>query len=249
MYKSIFASIALTLFFSNHAAADGQADARAILDKAIEAHGGEAALSKVVALRGKFKGSAYQGVEKSPLNCEWTFQDVDKMRSVMFDDKGNPDMIEVVNGKEGWIKEGDKETETMSEAQVKSRLEIPYVNWITCLWPLKGKEFQLSPLPEKTVADRKAIGILVHHEKHDDVKLYFDRETHLLVSYERRFDNVDAGTVVDEHTIYSDYRTVKGTKQPFKMETYWGGVMSSEGTFKSCELSDKPLDEKLFAKP
>jgi hypothetical protein len=249
MYKCLLASLSLTLLLNNLAAADGQADARAILDKAIAAHGGEAALSKIVASRVKLKGTSYDGTEKSPLSPEWTAQGLDKMRAVSFDDKGNPDTIEVVNGKEGWIKEAGHDTDAMSEAQLKSRGEMIYVDWITWLAPLKGQEYKLSPLPEKTIADRKAVGILVHHGKHDDIKLYFDRESHILVSYERRFDNVDAGTVVDEHTIYSDYRTVHGTKQPFKMETYWGGVMSSEATATSFELFDKPLDDKLFAKP
>ena len=69
------------------------------LDKAITAQGGEAALGKVVGFRMKFKGTGYEGAEKTPLSYEWTGQGLDKMRTVSFDDQGNADMIEVVNGK------------------------------------------------------------------------------------------------------------------------------------------------------
>jgi hypothetical protein len=249
MGRLLLASIGLALLLPRIAAADEQAEARAILENAIKAHGGEAVLRKIVAGRTKVNGTSYDGIKRNPFSYESTTQGFDKMRIVSFDDNGKTESIEVVNGKEGWFKEGDHQTEAMSEAQLKSRLEDIYLDWISSFVPLRRAEFRLSPLKEMTVGERKAIGILVHHEKHDDIKLYFDRESHLFVKYERRFNNVDAGTVVNEHTIESDYRAVQGVKLPFKFETYWGGVMACEGTFKSVELFDKPLGKELFAKP
>jgi hypothetical protein len=248
MSRFLLAASVLTLWHAS-AAAEDHAGARAILDKAIAAHGGEAALSKIAASRAKFKGTGYQGNEKMPVSYEWAFQGLDKMRTVSLDENGKPNEIEVLNGAEGWCKEGGKPAEAISEAQRKSRSELIYVDWISYLTPLKGTEFRLTTLPEITVAGHKASGVLVHHPKHDDVKLYFDNDTHMLVKYDRRFDNVDAGKVFDEETTYSEFREVNGTKQAFKIATYWDGTKVCDGSFESIELFDKPLDDKLFAKP
>ena len=52
---------------------------------------------------------------------------------------------------------------------------------------LLAKGFRLSLAGEADVAGRKAVGILVSHDKHSPVTLYFDKETHLLAKYGRKF--------------------------------------------------------------
>jgi hypothetical protein len=47
----------------------------------------------------------------------------------------------------------------------------------------------------------------------------------------------------------SDYRTVQDMQQPYKVQTRWDGVKVSDLEVQEIKLYEKPLDEKLFAKP
>jgi len=241
-------SVILALVFGGAVRADDQADAKAILEQVIKAHGGEAALAKPVGFYFKVKGTI-DGDMKTPVSFEWFFQGDDKQRTVAYDEDKKIVEIEVINGKEGWVKEGEQATEKLSDEQLASRREIIYLNWITMFVPLEGKEFRLSPLDEIDVGGRKAVGILVKHQKHDPVKLYFDKESHLLVEYRRKFKNVEANKDFDELCLFGDYRTVQDTKQPFKVEVSYDGAKVSELQVQEVKLFEKPLDDKLFSKP
>jgi outer membrane lipoprotein-sorting protein len=250
MRKPLFGATVVAMMLCAAARADDQAEAKAILDAGIKAHGGEAALSKFVGMYFKVKGTAYdEDKKKTPLSYEWFIQGEDKERTVSLDEDNKVTEVEVVNGKEGWVKEGDQASENLSSEQLESRREIIYLNWATMLVPSKVEGFRLSLLDETTVAGRKAVGILVSHDKHGPLKLYFDKETHLLVKYERKFKNVEVGKEFEEECVYSDYKDVQETKQPVKIEVSWNGMKLCDLQISEMKLSEKPLDEKLFTKP
>jgi hypothetical protein len=248
--RKAFIALVLTTFAIAHVArADDEADARAILDRAIKAHGGEAALGKFVAMYYKVKGNEFDGDMKTPISFEWFFQGDDKETIISYDENDKVTDVEIVNGNEGWEKDARRVTEEMSKEKIESRQEDIYLNWATMFVPLKGKGYQLSPLGETDVAGRKAIGILVRHDKHADLKFYFDRETHLLAKHERKLKNSDDGKEHTEECLYSDFRTVQDVQQPFKVEGLSDGVKEAEFKVVEMKLYDKPLDEKLFSKP
>jgi hypothetical protein len=250
MCKTFFVTAILAVSLVGVAIADDQADAKAILDLGIKAHGGEAALGKFVAMYFKVKGTAYdEDKKKTPLSYEWFIQGDDEEQTVSLDEDNKITEVEVVNGKEGWVKEGDQATENLSGEQLESRREIIYLNWATMLVPSKTEGFRLSLLDETTVAGRKAVGILVSHDQHGPLKLYFDKETHLLVKYERKFKNVEVGKEFKEECVYSDYKDVQETKQPVKIEVSWNGMKLCDLQISEIKLYEKPLDDKLFVKP
>src|SRR5437763_7673127 len=94
------------------ARADDTAAARAIVDEAVRAHGGEAALAKWPVVTAKTKG-IFQGYERTPVfffTCEVTTHGADQSRSVLDgkitvpNGKPNPQPFQVVNvlaGKRG----------------------------------------------------------------------------------------------------------------------------------------------------
>ncbi|HEV2968351.1 MAG TPA: hypothetical protein VGY55_00080 [Pirellulales bacterium] len=250
MRRILFGAVVLAVSLGSVATADEQDDAKAILDEAIKVQGGEAALGKVVGLYFKVRGTAYdEDNQRTRLSFEWFIQGYDKERTVSLDGDNKVTEVEAINGKEGWTKDGDQATEKLSKDQLESRREEIYLNWVTMLVPLKAKGFRLSSLAETSIAGRKAVGILVVQDKHDPVSLYFDKETHLLIEYERKYNNVAVGKVVDEECKYSDYRNVRETKQPFKMEVFWEGKKVYDLRISEMKLHEKPLDDSLFSKP
>ncbi len=249
MSRLLIAFMALTLALVHVARADDAADARAILDQAIKSAGGEAALGKFVAMYYKVKGTEFDGDMKTPISFEWFVQGDNKETSISYDENDKVTDVQVVNGKEGWTKDASRMTEPMTKEQIEYQQEMIYLNWATMFVPLKAKDFRLSPVGETDVAGRKAVGILVSHDKHGPLKLYFDKETHLLAKYGRKFKDPDSGKELSEERVFSDYRTAQDTKQPFKGETFWDGVKANEFRIVEMKLYDKPLDEKLFSKP
>src|ERR1700676_1528784 len=102
------------------------------------------------------------------------------MRKVLFDENGKVAWVDVLNGKEGWTKHGNQDTENLREVDLRFPRDEIFMTWATMLVPFKVKEFRLSPLGETSVAGRAAVGILVSHW-HDPLRLYFDKESHLFV--------------------------------------------------------------------
>ena len=249
MCKMFFGTLVLAVSLGRVASADDQADAKAILDAGIKAHGGEAALSKFTRMHGKSKGTWYDGDKKTPVSYETFFDGSEKARILSFDEDNKLRSIEVINGKDVWEKDDDQETETLSGERLKDRLEFVYVCWATQLFPLKTQEFHLSVVDENDVGGRKAVGILVKHENREPLKLYFDKETHLLVKVQGKYKNPDDGKEYDEEDVYSDYRSVQETKQPFRCESFLDKKKDTDLLITEMTPYKTPLDEKLFTKP
>ena len=76
---------------------------------------------------------------------------------------------------------------------------------------------------------------------------YFDAATGLLVKSVAQAEM--QGQMVDNETIFSDYREVEGMLQPFKMVLNMaGGQFVMTATMTKIEVN-KPVDEAIFAKP
>jgi|SRR5208282_3696839 len=254
MTKTISAlSVLVLLLASIAAAADqttaGQAKARAILEQSIKAHGGEAVLGKYVAAYCKVAANDLSDDKKIPHGFEMYIQGDDKIRLSTFEGKQTrPKTIEVINGREGWLKEGDLPPVDIGD-QVESERETIYINWATMLVPLRKQGFRLSTVKDITVAGRKAEGILIAHDKHRPLKFYFDKETHLLVKCERTLKKSESENEGTEETVWSDFQEIQGTRQAMKASILWDGVEVSEATTTELKFYEKPLNEKLFAKP
>ncbi len=249
MRRTLLAAAVLAIAMSRFARADEQADARAILEAAIKAQGSADAVGKFTGIYFKAKGKDLEDDKWVPILYESYMQGNNKMRTVNYDAQNKVESIDVLNGKEGWTKEKDKATESLNDEQIKQRLEMNYLSWATMLVPLRAQEYRLFLLNEIDVAGKKAEGILIHRDGHEPVKLYFDKETHLLVKYEFHYKNADVGQEVDETCVFSDFKTVQDVKQPMKIEQSWDGAKIAELEITEMKFNEKPLDNKLFAKP
>jgi hypothetical protein len=79
------------------------------------------------------------------------------------------------------------------------------------------------------------------------VKLYFDKESGLLVKTESRVKD-DNGQEVTEETLLSDYRDVQGTRQAMKQTVRRDGQPYLECEITECRLAER-LDAGVFARP
>ncbi len=206
-------------------------------------------LSKFVATYVKGTEDDLLDGKKSSDNIEPYIRGEERMRFVSADshDEKNK-FIVVVNGREAWSKYNDQPASDISDT-LDSWREAVYSEWATMLVPLLHDEFRLSILDEITVAGHKAEGIRIAHDKHGPLKFYFDKDTHLLVKRQRTRKKLGAVYEGTEETVWSDFHEVQGTKQAMKDLVLFDGVAASQGETTELKFFEKPLDEKLFAKP
>jgi hypothetical protein len=242
-FASALLGPAVVLAIAAVARADDQAQARKIIDKAIEAMGGEEILAKHEAVTFKDKGTYHGMGEGIPYAGSYALQGSDQFKMEI-----EGVFAIVVNGDEGWVKAADQTT-AMTEEQLADQKEELYAGWVTSLLPLKDKAFQLSPLDEVAVDDRAAVGVKVSREGHRDVKLYFDKESGVLVKSEGTVKSQElGGKEVLQETFYKAYQDVEGAKVVSKMLVHRDGKLFLESEMFDYKAAGK-LDDAVFAKP
>ena len=243
-----FLAFGLVLTATVAARADDSAAARALVDKAIKAQGGEAVLSKWRGGTAKLKGTIHIEGMAAAFTGEFAVQGSDRQKFDIQAEVGGEKfrLVYVLRGDKGWFKFND-DTMELDKEDLAEMQEEAYAGWLATLVPLKDKKFTLAPLGEIQVDQRPALGVKVSSKGHRDLNLYFDKETGLLVKTEARVKD-DNDQEVTEETFLSDYKEVQGTKQATKFITKRDGKPYLEGEVTEYQLAEK-LDDGVFAKP
>jgi hypothetical protein len=120
--------------------------------------------------------------------------------------------VKVINGQRGWVVEGGKVRAMTAEEMAQTRETFYHKHLDTTLLPLKDKEVELASLGESTVGGRAALGLRVRRPGRPDLKLYFDKQTKLLLKSEMTTKVRDGGKGTRLEYVYSDYRDFDGIK-------------------------------------
>jgi hypothetical protein len=226
------------------------AKARTIINKAIQAQGGEANLAKqkIVRQKGTYRRFT-DGKQGTPLfSWEQITQLPDRSKSVQ---KGEIDgqkvsMTIVLKGDQAWMNVNGQ-VEDLDKQMIASMKEDLYAGEVSLLLPLKQKEYQLSVLAEEKVNGHSAAGVKVVSKGRPDVSLYFDKESGLLVKCVRQVPDGTGGQVTQEE-FFSEYKETDKVKLPRKLMTFADGKKIAEGTIDEVQFLQK-IEEKEFDKP
>lgn len=238
--KILAASLILVAFTAVLAGGD---DARAVIDKAIAATGGEAKLARFNAATFKEKGTYYGMGDGLPYSSNFVMQMPDRFK------------MEIVgvftlclDGDKGWI-EANGEVKDMPKEELEVQQTNHKAGWIASLLPLKDKAFTLKLLPAAKVDGKEARVVQVNRKDYPEVKLYFDAANNLLVKSEFKSKASEQGykEVMMENT-FANYKDVEGAKLAHKMSIRRDGKLFVEGEIESITPEPK-LDPKVFAKP
>ncbi|HVA49773.1 MAG TPA: hypothetical protein VNH11_25625 [Pirellulales bacterium] len=252
MRTNLCASL-LTLFVCGLAPSARSADdndAKALVDKAIQALGGEARLSAAKALTWKTKGKLRFGDNENNYTTHATMAGLDRFRQE-FDGEfgGNPVKgVVVLNGGRAWRKFGDTSMELEGDALANEKRSV-YLQAIAAatLLPLKTPEFKVEPAGEEKVGDADAVAIKVTAPDGNDFKLLFDKTSHLPVKVVAKVRGF-GGDEFTQETTYSDFKDFDGIKKATNVAAKRDGR-----TFLEAELTDfKVLDQvdpETFAEP
>jgi outer membrane lipoprotein-sorting protein len=225
-------------------------DLKAVLRKAIEAHGGEKNLAKFKAAVSKFKGSIEIQGNKYDITGETSLQKPDKVKNVMTLNI-NGKMVEVVtvfNGKKLWVASMGQTKEIDDEKILKAAREEMQAEGAGSLADFLEKPYELNALGDVKVKGKDAIGIRVSKKGQKDISVFFDKKTHLVVKTEMRTLDGMTGQEVTQEKFVVGYQEKSGMKIAKRVE-----IVKDGKTFMDIEILDtqpfEKLDDSIFAKP
>jgi len=220
--------------------ASGEPSADQILDKYIQALGGAQRVAAVTSFAAKGTYQGYAELEKSPI--EITAKAPGQRATIIHTSNG--DWTTTYDGRTGWVAEPGRPVplleltgQFLEAVKVDADLAFPgrikqsFTQWRVG-YPTMINDHEVEVLQGSSGGNFP-------------VKLYFDKESGLLVR-QVRYTNSPVGlnpTQID----YMDYRDVSGVKMPFRWTTTWtDGKASTElGEIKV----NTPIADAQFAKP
>lgn len=230
--------------------ADATGSATDIVKAAIKATGGEEKLSKYLGGSMKMKGDmTVQG-----LNADFegtvNYFAPDKFRMKL--DVGVAGMKitieQVVNGQKMKMTMNGNAIpiEDNAKTQLEESMQDQEIGLLVPL--LDGKKYKLKAADDVNVDGKKAHQIIVIPQKEGkqkEVKIFFDKETHLLVKMQRKTTD-ETGAEVEEETFFQDYQKVQDIMTSMKGVVKHDGKEYMKYTLSDVKHLDK-VDDKEFA--
>lgn len=239
----------LSLAILAPAALRAEDDPKAIIAKAIKAHGGEDVITKYKASQVKGKATMSAGGMDLEVALAMSSQLPDKIRQdITLDIMGQKvNVVQVFDGKKGWAKAMGMLMELDGD-QLNEMKELAYGNYAESLVPLlKDKDFNLTLVGEAKVEGKSAVGVKITSKGHKDMTLFFDKESGLLVMKRSKSKDLSQQEV-DAEAYYLGYKSVNGLQQPFKMLVKHDGKDFLKGELTEIKVMEK-LDDSVFGKP
>lgn len=226
-------------------------DPKAVVARAIKAHGGAEYLDKHPAARSTNKGKInLPGVGEAEFTQTIAYVLPNKLKDNLELSIGGQKIVVVtlLNGDALSIEAAGKAVDVTDDIK-KAMKDVVYTMSMARLTPLLAdKKFELTLFGEAKVEDKPAVGVRVSAKGQKDITLFFDQKTGLLVKVEHRTVAAGTGNEVGEERIIQEYGKDKdGRPVPKKV------VVKHDGkTFLEAELSDltylETIDDGEFKK-
>lgn len=224
-------------------------DVKAILDKAINALGGEAKLRAAEAMVWKAKGKSISDGDENAFTNETTVQGLDRLRTEFEDemDGNRVKGVTVINGDKAWRKYGDDVMELDGVPLANHRRNLYLLVIPITLVPLKGNVFLVRWAGEEKVADKPAVGLEVTGPDGKDFTLYLDKESGLPVKTVARVRGAQ-GREFTQAATFGDYKDFDGVKRATKIVRWRDGEKVLEQEIIEFKvLNNVPVE--TFAEP
>jgi hypothetical protein len=225
-------------------------DSRAVVLKALEAHGGKKNLNKYPAAQIKLKGEVEVMGVQAKFTGELFFLLPDKMKNVMAVEVNNMniDITQVFDGKQFYMKVAGQNLELKDDDLIKETKASLYCEKVASLMDLDDPAYKLSSLGEVQVSGKPAVGIRVSRDGQRDVNLFFDKQSHRLAKYEFRAKDFMGQMEVTQEKLVSDYKEVMGVQTATKMTVLHDGKKAMDLEVTETRYAET-FDDSYFTKP
>jgi hypothetical protein len=243
------AGIVAVLLVMPAAAPAQEEEARAILQRAVKAHGGEDRLARIHADRVKSQGTLFVQKMAIPFTAETTVQLPNQFKTVMeiTENDRQHTIVHLINGdKTGVLIDGKQQKiDPAALAEMRDALLLDRIIRLAPL--LRDRTFDLAPLAPTKINDRPVVGIKVTSRDRREFLLYFDKELSLLVKAEHVLGD-GSGKQVREERYFGNFKEADGCLRPFKVVAYRDGKKIMEAEVTDVKRLDK-IDDSEFTRP
>jgi hypothetical protein len=225
--------------------------ARAIIEQAIRAHGGEERLARVRADRVKSRGTLFLHKRAVPFTAETVVQLPSQFKSIveLTEDGTTHTVVHLINGDKPPVVllDGTPEKKIDPAALAEMRDAMLLDRIIRLVPLLRDRTFDLTPLEPTKINDRPAVGVKVVSRNRREFRLFFDKETNLLVKTEHMLGD-GSGKQVREERYFGTFKEADGCLRPFRIMAYRDGRKLLEADVTEVKRLDR-LDESEFTRP
>lgn len=228
--------------------ASAQDDVKAVLDKAVKAHGGKENLAKIGAVSSKSKGTidlfgglpfSQESISVMPRQFKETiFLEINGAKATI---------VTVFNDGRGWADVNgavmDLDEKTLEEIKQAGNLMM-----LGTLRFVDDKDYKITFLGESKVDGKPVLGVKVARQGYRDANLYFSKETGLLSKVERQTYDTNKAQDTAEERLILDYQDIGGAKIAKKILVRRDGKKYLEAEVTEYKPLDK-VDPAEFAKP
>jgi hypothetical protein len=224
-------------------------DAKAVIDKAVNALGGRAKLTAAKAITWKTKGKLTLDETDHDFTTRVIAQSINHYRyDYEFELNGLPSKgVTVLDGNQAWQKRGAQIRKLQDEplANEKRAVYLLIVPEMPSLLAAEGFKVEIST--EENIGGKPAAVLKVTPPDGKDFKLYFDKESGLPVKLHARVTNL-RGTEREEGKTFSDYKDFGGIKRATKVVSTLSGKKFVSAEVTQFKVLDK-VDPKAFEEP
>ena len=242
------ALVAVFVAAGGTARADEQ-EARAVIDKAIKAMGGEEKLAKAEMATWKAQGTMTFNDNANNFKSRVTVKGLAHFRSELEGEfNGNAVKgVTVLAGDKGWRKFGENLNEMEGDGLANQKRTV-YLQVIpTTLVALKGKGFKVESAAGEKLGDRPTAVVKVTGPDGKDFKLFFDKESGLPVKLTATVAGFQ-GNEFSQETTFGDYKDFDGIKKATKIESKRDGQRYLEQEVTEFKVLDK-VEADAFDEP
>lgn len=230
--------------------ADEQAEARKILDRYVQALGGEAQVKKLETIQVKLRASAKINGFEFMATMEGTQRNADQMRmDVMAEINAMAQqLLFVMNKDKAWFKIGNNLNELPKVALSSTKQFFNAVRLPQFVVLAKPDDYKLSLLGELQEGARTLQGIKAGHQEYKDANVWFDKATGLPFKMDLTVPGLNDQEIKLELR-YEEFKETNGVNFPVKATlSFDEGKQVINLEVLSWEPVDN-VDENLFAKP
>jgi hypothetical protein len=250
MRRLILGSLAVALVLGCVPFAFAQEEVKAIIDKAVKAHGGAEKIDRMKCVQSKSKGKLELFGSSIDMTQEVSIKYPGKFKEVAeIDINGQKvKVISTFDGSKASITANGQAVDVTDKImeEFKEGSYAMKVGRLTNL--LTDKSLQLSLLGESRVEDRPAVGVKIASKDHRDINLYFDKESGVLLKVQTRKNDLQTMQEVDEERIIKEYQDIEGQKVPKKVLVNHDGKKYLEVEVVEVKFPDN-IDDSEFQKP
>ena len=225
-------------------------DARELVEKAIRAHGGEENVARLQSVRIKVEGEAElaPGQPAVPLVVEDVWQMPDRYKTTSRTTLSGQAFTQTlcINETGGWA-QVNGQVQPLPDAGLKEMKEQKWAEDMDRLLPLRDKSLKIIQIEDSALDNRPVAGIKVEAPDHRAVRLYFDKESGLLVKREQEVLGND-GAMTLQSVVFSDFAVKDGVKHWTKISAYRNGKRFIAATLKELQIG-KPIEPNEFQQP